>query len=68
MVTKDDDFRHTHLTGGRPARLLQITLGNLRNRDLLAHVTTHHDAVVAAFDEADFVELGAAGLTLHVRG
>ncbi len=67
VVTKDDDFRHTHLTSGRPTRLLQVTLGNLRNRDLLAHVTTHHDAIIAAFGEADFLELGATGLTLHLR-
>jgi predicted nuclease of predicted toxin-antitoxin system len=68
VVTKDGDFRHTHLTGGGPRRLLQVTLGNLRNADLLAHLTAHHDAIVAAFDEADLVELGSTGLTLHAFG
>lgn len=68
VVTKDDDFRHTHVTGSHPQRLLLITLGNLRNSDLLEHVGAHHSALVAALVEAPFVELGAAGLTLHPRG
>ena len=67
VVTKDSDFRHTHETGGHPKRLLYVTLGNLRNRDLLAHVSAHHAAIIAAFDEADFIELGERGLTLHPR-
>ena len=67
VVTKDDDFRHTHVTGGHPQRLLQVTLGNLRNADLLAHVIAHHAAIVTALDEAPFVELGATGLTLHLH-
>jgi predicted nuclease of predicted toxin-antitoxin system len=67
VVTKDSDFRHTHETGGHPNRLLYVTLGNLRNRDLLAHVSAHQAAIIAAFDDADFVELGESGLTLHPR-
>jgi predicted nuclease of predicted toxin-antitoxin system len=67
VVTKDSDFRHTHETGGGPRRLLVVTVGNVRNRVLLALVSDHHDAIVTALAEADFVELGATGLTLHPR-
>lgn len=67
VVTKDSDFRHTHETGGKPHRLLHIKLGNMRNRDLLDHVSVHHEAIVTAFDDADFVELAEFGLTLHRR-
>ncbi len=45
-----------------------FTLGNLRNVELLAHVTAHRDVIIAAFAEADFIELGTTGLTLHLHG
>lgn len=67
VVTKDSDFRHTHEADGHPHRLLLITVGNIKNRDLLALVTTHHVAIVATFGQADFVELGTTALTLHPR-
>lgn len=31
LVTKDGDFRDSHLLRGEPARLLRVTLGNLSN-------------------------------------
>lgn len=65
VVTKDNDFRHTHVAAGRPSRLLFITLGNLRNRDLPTHVTTHQAAIVDSLDRTAFVKLGESGLTLH---
>jgi predicted nuclease of predicted toxin-antitoxin system len=67
VVTKDADFRHSHEVSGRPARLLHITLGNLKNQELLDHIERHHSALIAALDKADFVELGSTGLTLHLR-
>jgi predicted nuclease of predicted toxin-antitoxin system len=48
VVTKDADFRHTHETGGRPRRLLLVDVGNVRNRELLELVATHHEAISAA--------------------
>lgn len=67
VVTKDLDFRHTHEAAGRPRRLLLISVGNVRNRDLLALVSAHLGEIVQAFDETDFVGLGAESLTLHSR-
>ena len=67
VVTKDSDFRHTHETGGHPARLLLISVGNVRNRDLLALVPAHHDEITRALDQADFVQFSTTALTLHPR-
>ena len=67
VVTKDADFRHAHEAAGRPKRLLHIRLGSIPNRELLLHISTHHDAIASAFDEADFIELGNDALTLHPR-
>jgi len=39
----------------------------VKNRDLLELITTRHEAIVAAFDDSDFVELGMRMLTLHPR-
>lgn len=66
-VTKDADFRHMHETGGHPTRLLIVAVGNTRNRELLDHFTAHHETIVSAFDDADFIELSRESLTLHPR-
>lgn len=65
VVTKDRDFRDSHLLGGSPRRLLIITTGNTSNAALLALFETHQVAVVAALQGADFVELGADVLVQH---
>lgn len=67
VVSKDRDFRDTHLLTRTPARLLIMTTGNITNNELLTLVETHLEAVVAAFDEADFVELGRTALVVHRR-
>jgi predicted nuclease of predicted toxin-antitoxin system len=36
VVTKDRDFRDSHLLRRQPRRLLVVATGNIRNRDLLA--------------------------------
>lgn len=65
VVTKDRDFRDSHLIQGRPARLLVIATGNITNRALLALIDQHLKSIVAALDEVAFVELTSAALVLH---
>ncbi len=36
VVSKDSDFRDSHLLNGTPARLLVVSTGNITNRDLIA--------------------------------
>ena len=67
VVTKDRDFRDGHLVRRQPQRLRVISTGNITNRALLALISEHLDAIVAAFDEADFVELTATLLVVHPR-
>ena len=64
VVSKDNDFRVSHLLGGTPARLLIVSSGNITNRDLLALIDGHLDAVVAAFEGASLVELTADDLSI----
>lgn len=65
VVSKDSDFRDSHLLSGTPKKLLIVATGNIANQELLALVDEHLDAIVAALDSADLVELGSGELTVH---
>lgn len=67
VVTKDRDFRDSHLLTRSPRRLLVVATGNITNDALLALFGKHLDAIVAALDEGDFVELGLDALVVHRR-
>lgn len=51
VVTKDADFRDSHLITGSPRRLLIVATGNITNAVLLELFELHLDTVVAAFTE-----------------
>ena len=67
VVTKDRDFRDSHLVSGSPRRLLVIATGNITNTALLALVEAHFQLLAASFDDADFVELTPTSLVVHER-
>lgn len=67
VVTKDRDFRDSHLLRGTPQKLLIVATGNMANTELLALFLAHGTAVVTALDEADFVELRPRALVQHRR-
>lgn len=57
VVSKDSDFRASHLLRGAPARLLVVSTGNITNRDLIALFHDHLPELVAAFQTARLVQL-----------
>jgi predicted nuclease of predicted toxin-antitoxin system len=65
VVSKDSDFRHSHLLRGQPSRLLAIVTGNVSNTDLLGLFNTNIGRILSALDESSFVELGATSLVVH---
>ena len=65
VVSKDRDFRDSHLLSSSPRRLLVVATGNITNDALLALFAEHLDTVVDALDEASFVELGHDRLVVH---
>jgi len=65
VVTKDRDFRDSHLLRGTPRRLLVVATGNITNDALLALVHEHLDAIVRSLDEVGFVELRPTYLIVH---
>jgi predicted nuclease of predicted toxin-antitoxin system len=67
VVTKDADFRNSHLLTGSPRRLLVVTTGNITNDALLELVGAGLADITHAFESSDFVELWPDGLIVHKR-
>ena len=67
VVTKDQDFRDSHLLTRSPRRLLVVATGNITNVALLALFEANLDAIVGALNEVDFAEISAHSLLLHRR-
>ncbi|WP_369374378.1 DUF5615 family PIN-like protein [Promicromonospora sp. Populi] len=67
VVSKDADFRISHQLYGRPRRLLAVAMGNVPNNDLLAAFDVHLDVIVAAFEDADRVEMRATQIVAWTR-
>ena len=65
VVTKDADFVTSHLLLGSPAKLLQISTGNLPNPAFCALVLGNLARIDSAFMLASFVELTATSLIVH---
>lgn len=67
VMTKDGDFRNSHLLRGRPHRLLHVRVGNLSNEALLAMVVGHLAEIEEALLRCLHVELTATSLICHVE-
>lgn len=67
VVTKDGDFRHSHLLTGRPRRLLVVKTGNITNAGLLLLFESNLQELVGALEQARFVEINATSLVVHAR-
>ncbi len=64
-MTKDADFVTSHLLFGTPAKLLQISTGNLPNPAFCALMLGNLSRIDGAFMHASFVELTATSLIVH---
>ncbi len=67
VVTKDADFRNSHLLTGSPARLLIVATGNIRNDDLLDLVESRLAEINEGFVQGDHVELRPGGVVSYLR-
>ena len=65
VVTKDRDFRDSHLLRGTPRRLLIVATGNVSNRVLLDLFGTNLPTIVTALEQASMVELRRDAVVLH---
>ena len=65
LITKDRDFRDSHLLLRLPRRLLVVATGNIANDDLLALFETNLALIVDAFENATFIEIGQTSVVIH---
>lgn len=65
VVTKDADFRDSHLVSDQPYKLLLVSTGNISNPDLLGLFESNPERIVAAFASYSYVELDRLHLTIH---
>ncbi len=65
VVTKDADFRDSHLVNGEPHKLLLVSTGNISNNDLLNLFAQNLTRIVAAFEIHSYIELDRQHLTIH---
>lgn len=65
VITKDRDFRDSHLLRSAPRRLLIVATGNIANSALLAIFASNLAAICAALDEVRFVEITPERLVVH---
>ena len=64
-ITKDSDFRDSHLLAGTPSRLVRVTLGNLSNAALLTLFNEHwHELARVLAHGPRYVEVGRGGLVV----
>jgi predicted nuclease of predicted toxin-antitoxin system len=65
VVSKDAGFVSSHILSGRPAKLLLISTGNIRNKELEELFVPLIPSLVAEFQVHDFLELGRAGIIIR---
>lgn len=65
VVSKDADFRDSHLINNEPYKLLLVSTGNIKNEDLLNLFAHNLNRIVTAFETHSFVELDRDHLIIH---
>lgn len=65
VITKDSDFYDSHLLHKQPQKLLLITTGNLKNRQLLDFFRRNCSEIVRLFDSYDLIELTNDDIIIH---
>jgi predicted nuclease of predicted toxin-antitoxin system len=65
LITKDNDFRHSHLLSGVPRKLILLRVGKTRNNELLNLFRRNMDAIVSMLLTSDFIEITSSRLVQH---
>jgi predicted nuclease of predicted toxin-antitoxin system len=65
VVTKDSDFQDSYLLSKQPPRLLLLTTGNIKNRQLLDLFRQNMDAIHDLFKRHTYIELSNNEIVVH---
>ncbi len=67
VITKDSDFLDSHLIKGVPSKLLYISTGNIRNKNLMDLIEKYFDEIIQLFLIYDLIELNNEELIAHEK-
>jgi len=65
LITKDSDFANSFYLQRSPKKLLMITTGNIKNKELFALVENNIDQIVKMFKIYDLIEVDNYGIIGH---
>ena len=65
VVSKDSDFYHSHMILKQPKKLLLITTGNIKNRQLFDLMRKNGPVIKNLFETCNFVEMTNDGIIAH---
>ncbi|GAB3799211.1 hypothetical protein GCM10028819_22030 [Spirosoma humi] len=65
VVTKDSDFQDSYLLFGQPPRLLLLTTGNIKNRQLMDIFRGNIAVISELFELHTFIELDNHDYIIH---
>lgn len=65
VISKDSDFYYSHMIIGQPKKLLLITTGNIKNKDLFNLIRNNIINIQNFFKNCDYVELNNDDLVGH---
>ena len=65
VITKDSDFQDSYLLFGEPSRLLLLTTGNIKNRQLLDLFRNNISTISDLFNFHKFIELDNDDYIIH---
>ena len=65
VVTKDEDFVDSQLLKKRPSKLLAVSTGNIRNKELEKLFVPLIPDIVREFGQHSYLDVGSDGLTIR---
>ena len=65
VITKDTDFLESFLLYSKPAKLILVKTGNIKNSELLFLFKTHLPALNTLLQTANFVEINKTEIISH---
>lgn len=65
VITKDSDFYNAHVANNKPLKLLLITTGNIKNKQLFNLFRSNLTLIESLFEIFDVVELSNTGVVAH---
>lgn len=65
VVTKDADFIDSHLIKGIPDKLVLISTGNIKNKELFTRFTSNLDQIIGSLESCRLVEMNNYEIIEH---